>query len=326
MSSRILRYIVAAAAAITASAVSSRAQFNSDNGVFKDDAFNQTYNEPGDTTARDSSDTMFSFKEYYGGLAHKRDARIGVLMAGSTFTVGGMQIYNRDYWKLPVVYGGIGAGIGFGISNLNKWKTTGDSKYKNISNWCFAGAGLVYWGSLLDGVLNYDMGGRHEAGKATALAVLFPGLGQAYNGEFWKIPIYYGCLIGSFHYYSVNHKNYKRFQRIYNSSIDPEGSYDGPVSSQTAKYYRDIYRRYRDYSVVAIVGFYLLQIIDANVFSYMKDFELSDDLALGVSPTLICDEPLVAQNPYSAPFRNSGLHYSGGVQSTGIGLKIGLTF
>ena len=37
-------------------------------GQFRDEAFTQNYNEPGDTTARDSTDAAFTFKEYFGGL------------------------------------------------------------------------------------------------------------------------------------------------------------------------------------------------------------------------------------------------------------------
>ena len=59
---------------------------------FREEAFQQNYNEPGDTTGRDSTDTAFSFKEYFGGLSHKREARQGVLFAGSTVFIGGQQI------------------------------------------------------------------------------------------------------------------------------------------------------------------------------------------------------------------------------------------
>ena len=38
------------------------------NGQFKKDAFTQTYANPNDTTQRDSVDTMFSFKEFFGGV------------------------------------------------------------------------------------------------------------------------------------------------------------------------------------------------------------------------------------------------------------------
>ena len=39
--------------------------------------------------------------------------------------------------------------------------------------------------------------------------------------------------------------------------------------------------------MVATVLVYALNIIDANVFAYMKDFNVSDDLSLNVNPVLI---------------------------------------
>ena len=39
--------------------------------------------------------------------------------------------------------------------------------------------------------------------------------------------------------------------------------------------------------MVATVLVYALNIIDANVFAYMKDFNVSDDLSLNVNPALI---------------------------------------
>ena len=109
---------------------------------FKEEAFTQSY---ADTTAagKDSTDTMFSLKEYFGGVFHKRDARIGTLFAGSTLFVGGYQAYNKDYWKIPVIYGGIGTAIGLGIHFK-------DSK-PDLSTAMFIGAGAIWWGSLLDG-------------------------------------------------------------------------------------------------------------------------------------------------------------------------------
>lgn len=72
-------------------------------GQFRDEAFTQNYNEPGDTTARDSTDAAFTFKEYFGGIKHKRESRIGVMFAGSTVFIGGQQMYNKQYWKLPII-------------------------------------------------------------------------------------------------------------------------------------------------------------------------------------------------------------------------------
>ena len=64
---------------------------------FKEGAFTQNYNEPGDTLARrDSVEKMFSFKEYFGGLSHKNKIKIGTMTAGSAMFIGGSQIYNKD--------------------------------------------------------------------------------------------------------------------------------------------------------------------------------------------------------------------------------------
>lgn len=319
-----LTYLISIAALSLCLALPAEAQF-------KEQAFTQQYNDDPDAESRDTTDVLFSFGEYFGGLRHTRDARIGTVMAGSTVFVGGAQIYNRQYWKLPLVYGGIAAGIGGGIVYNHKWKDSGtssddrDGDLKTASTLFFAGAGLVYWGAIMDGTVNYKKDIPHQNGKATMYSLLFPGLGQAYNGEYWKIPIYYGLMLGSAHFYAQNNKNYHRYRRIYNeASAD---GYTGPISASTALYYRNIYRRYRDYSIVAMVGSYLLQVIDANVFSYMRDFDLSDDIgvAMNISPAVISEEPVYAWNPYGEAFSGGG-HVSASPGGNGLGLKIGFTF
>ena len=291
---------------------------------FKQEAFKQSYTDPSDTTATDSTQVMFSFKEYFGGLKHTRDARIGVVVGGSSVFIGGAQIYNRQYWKLPVIYGAIGAGVGGGLVYRRKWQQEGSEDFRRMSNWFFAGAGLAYWGALMDGTVNYRKDIPVQSGKATLYSLLLPGLGQAYHGEYWKIPIYYGCLLGSVHFYSVNRKNYLRYKWIYDQATNPDIQYDGPVQESTAKYYRDVYRRYRDYSVLAIAGFYLLQVIDANIFSYMRDFDLSDDIELSLSPAVITDTPAYSYDQYAL---STGCRTGyPGTNSQGFGLRLGLTF
>ena len=330
---RTIRKILIAVILMTAFSICADAQF-------KEKAFTQTYNDTTQTnTAQaDTSDKMFSFKELFGGVAHKQDLRIGTMFAGSVFLPGLSQIYNRDYWKLPVIYGGIGVCAGLGGYYLHEYNMsvkaygnffsspgimTDSYSVPKINNnariagtWLMVGAGLFYWGSLMDGVVNYKKDLHPHPGRATIYSILLPGLGQAYNGEYWKIPIYYGCLIGSAHFLYTNNMNYVRFKRIHNEATTPGSGYDQNIPAETAKWYRDVYRRYRDYSIVALVGFYLLQVIDANVFAYMHDFEVGDDISMQIEPAVIAPNSMYAQQPMMTT----------GMGNSAIGFRLGVRF
>ena len=261
------------------------AQYRDDQ--FKRDAFTQTY---ADTTEKSAADTsqLFSFKEYFGGLAHKRSASLKTLTIGSTILVGGNQIYQKQYWKLPIIYGGMGAGIYGGIRLGQLYKETGESKYQTFSTLSYVGAGLCWWGSLLDGAIQYDRGGKSpNPAKSTVYSILLPGLGQAYNGEFWKVPLYLGLMAGGIHFYVENNLQYKRWKDIHNQATSEGVEERPPYSGDAAKHYRDVYRRYRDYSLLAIALAYVIQIVDANVFAYMQDFEMSDDISMNLTPAVI---------------------------------------
>lgn len=310
---------------------------------FKEGAFTQSYNEQADTTAtKDTADKLFSIKELMGGLAHKNDLKIGTMFAGSVILPGSAQIYNRDYWKLPVIYGGIGALAGTGGYYLHRYNRSKkaydtymadlasfealspgqtypvaapeiDYKSKQTGTWLMAGAGLMYWGSLMDGVVSYQSDREPLPGRATLYSILLPGLGQIYNGELFKVPIYWGGMMVSVHCLMKFNSNYKRFKRIHNeATTDP--NYSENISAETAVWYRDVYRRYRDYSIVATALVYLLQVIDANVFAYMHDFEVSDDISMNIEPAII------------APNNEYAFHHSTGGMNTGVGLRVGLRF
>ena len=207
---RICRFLIIVAILVLA-CPGTRAQF-------KRDAFTQNYSDLKDTTARkDSIDKMFSFKEFFRGVSHKQELLPGTLFAGSMLFIGSQQIYHKDYWKLPIIYGGLGATVGLGIHYRRSFNETGNEHSRNLSTAMFLGAGAIYWATLMDGVIRYPSGGRHpHPGKATLYSLLLPGLGQAYNGEYWKIPIYWGGLVASVHYYNLNNTNYLRYKRIYN--------------------------------------------------------------------------------------------------------------
>ena len=311
MHRRIRLYILAFIVFLTGFAVEGNAQF-------KEEAFQQTYNDRSDSTAvADTADKLFSFKEWGRGLSHKQTIDIGTMFMGSVFAPGTAQIYNKDYWKLPVIYGGIGTLAGTGGYYLHRYNKSGDPSDKRTGTWLLAGAGLVYWGSLMDGVVCYESDTKPLPGRATMYSALLPGLGQIYNGELFKVPIYWGGLLVSTHLLVKFNTNYKRFKRIHNeaTSTDPEISGNVPINGETAKWYRDVYRRYRDYSIVSTVLVYALQVLDANVFAYMHDFEVTDDISMNIEPALI--------SPYNEYAMHTG---PAAPMNNAFGMRVGLRF
>lgn len=273
---------------------------------FREGAFNQSYGESGEGQS-DSTEVFFSFKEYFAGLKSKQGLDMNTMCIGSALVIGGNQIYNKQTWKLPIVYGAIGGSLGAGLVLNAKGNT-------KAATWCFVGAGVAYWGSMMDGVLNYKPADYPHSQKATMLSLLVPGLGQIYNKEYWKVPIYLGLMGFGVHYYADCAKNFQRFRNIYLEATDPNISYNGPISADQALYYRNIYRRYRDYALLAVAAVYLLQVMDANVFSFMHNFEVNDDLSMGMSPTVILPDYQLA--------------YSGApsMGTAAVGLRLGFNF
>ena len=327
MSRRLVLILACIASLLAFCAPSARAQF-------KSEAFSNGFSSGGDsTTPADSVEQMFSLKEYMAGLAHKQELKPGTLFGGSAAFIGGQQIYYRQYWKLPIIYGGLGATIGGGFYYRSKYKNSLDrynsfdgielykdvipygegipsnpntqfsidTRSRTVSTCLFAAAGAIYWGTLMDGVLSYKPDNPHDPTKATLYSILLPGLGQAYNGEYWKIPIYWGCLLGAYHFLDIQGTNYQRFRRIYIEAMDHTSGYHESISADTALYYRDIYRRYRDYSLLTLAGFYLIQVIDANVFAYMQDFDVDDDISMRVTPSIFTPDTGYAFAPGSSP-------------------------
>ena len=257
---------------------------------FKRDAFSQNYADTSKQAKTDSSQ-LFSFKQYFGSLAHKRPGQVQNLFMGSTVFVGGGQIYNRQYWKLPLVYGGIGAGVGMGIHFNNQYKATGDEKFRKYSTWSYIGAGLVWWGSLVDMTANFRTDQHPDPGKSTLYSVLLPGLGQIYNGEYWKVPVYWGMMAAGVHFYRDFRKNYERWKYTYDvlnlETLEPGMEMPPDPDKNKALVYRNLYRRYRDYAILGTALAYVIQIVDANVFAYMQDFEMDDDITFRMEPTVI---------------------------------------
>ena len=286
-----MRKVILIAVLMLLAAFPSRGQ-----GIFKQNSSmtgvpgeNVTTSDYKEDENENAADTLqgFSFKHLTRGLHHKEPLKPGYALLGSVIMPGRIQIYTKDYWKVPLVFAGIGGGIGGGLYFNEKYHQTGDKKFATYRTLCYAGAALTFWGQMLDGVACLPDSRTPDPGKAAVFSALLPGLGQAYVGDWWHIPIWYGGLGVCGYTLHLNQMQYNRYKYIYMLASDKDSGYSGHINVTQATTYKDLYHRYRDYSVVATILVYALNIIDANVFAYMKDFNVSDDLSLNVEPALI---------------------------------------
>jgi len=235
-------------------------------------------------------------KNFFGGLSGRDSLGITRTWFYSLALPGYGQMYNRDYWKLPILYGGVGGLVYAGFQNNMSYLDTGDKRFKTNRNLCYLGAGLVYWGALLDGVASYQTPRRNVPQRATIYSVLLPGLGQYYNEDYWKIPIVYLGIIFGIYLVDYNTSQYLRFRDAYNDVANGRpDEFNGRYTAANLQYFRDAYHRDRDYSILYLGIFYALNIIDANVFSHLKDFDVSDNLSLRMRPVIMYNDMLASR-------------------------------
>ena len=129
---------------------------------------------------------------------------------------------------------------------------------------------------------------KHSPHKATIYSAILPGLGQAYNKKYWKIPVIYG-LTGVLTYFAVdNNKEYIIYKDAYKWRLDDNSAtvdkFEGIYSDEDLRILKNYYRRNRDLSFIGMGVVYLLNVVDAAVDAHLFYFDVSDDLSLKVQP------------------------------------------
>ncbi len=129
--------------------------------------------------------------------------------------------------------------------------------------------------------------------RAAFYSAVLPGLGQAYNKKYWKIPIIYAALGTGVYFYIDNTNEYNRYRDAYKSRLagfdtdefwgtDSQGnplntavvSNDGLIRAQRTL------RRNREISILVTLGIYALNIIDANVDAHLLQYNVDENLAI----------------------------------------------
>jgi hypothetical protein len=132
---------------------------------------------------------------------------------------------------------------------------------------------------------------EHSARKATLYSMVLPGLGQAYNKKYWKIPIIYGGFTVFYFLIQYNDTEYQLFKEAYYHKLTNEDGNEDPVNEYEAKYdeqtllnAKNDYRRNRDLNYILSGVWYVLNIIDAAVDAHLFSWEVDSDLSLRVEP------------------------------------------
>ena len=195
------------------------------------------------------------------------------------------QIYNKQYWKLPILYGTVGAGIGLFVHENNKYKPL-KRRYDELTLtstertpeldalqasmirhntrrqvYLFASvASYLYF--IGDAAVNYRTNDVSNVKKATTLACICPGAGQIYNQSYWKVPFVVGGFAAMIYCIDWNNRGYQRFKKAYSlrAAYDqalndynadpeniprPEGSMDEFRGRYSASFLKNLRDNYR---------------------------------------------------------------------------------
>lgn len=121
--------------------------------------------------------------------------------------------------------------------------------------------------------------------KAGFYSAILPGLGQAYNKQYWKLPFVYGALATSMYYFTINNGTYKQYRNAYKqreAGFQDEFTLDdgtvlisraGLISAQKTL------KSNRETSLLTFAAFYVLQIVDASVSAHLLQFNVNDKIS-----------------------------------------------
>lgn len=117
--------------------------------------------------------------------------------------------------------------------------------------------------------------------KAAFYSAILPGLGQAYNKKYWKIPIVYGAMGTSIYSYVWNNKKYHEYRDAYKRRLlgytDDNFQYLDDSRLISAQKF---HQKNRDLSMLVTAGIYILNIVDANIDAHLMQFNVNENLTI----------------------------------------------
>ncbi|AVR45946.1 hypothetical protein C7S20_12160 [Christiangramia fulva] len=116
--------------------------------------------------------------------------------------------------------------------------------------------------------------------KAAFYSAILPGLGQAYNGSYWKIPIAYGGMATGIYFYLKNDREYNKYRDAYKNRLAGRpDQFEGRIATNGLIRAQEFYQKNKEISIMVTVGVYILNIVDANVEAHLRQFNVNEDLS-----------------------------------------------
>ena len=148
--------------------------------------------------------------------------------------------------------------------------------------------------------LAQDVKKEHSAKKATIMSAILPGMGQVYNGKWWKVPIIYAGF-GGIGYMAVdNYSNYKTYLTAYKiktgnleegvTPTENELLLSENYQASQLQTYKESYRRDFELFCIIAAAWYGLNIVDATVDGHLYSYDIGDDLSLTIDPVFTLPE------------------------------------
>lgn len=131
---------------------------------------------------------------------------------------------------------------------------------------------------------------EHNPLTATAFSLVLPGAGQIYNKKYWKLPIVYGALGGMSYLVYKNTQDHRMVRDAYLIRVDGDPStidkYAERYSDAALNTIRLSTKKNQELAAIGLGFAYILVAVDAFVDAHMINFNVDDDLSLGIHPTI----------------------------------------
>lgn len=126
-------------------------------------------------------------------------------------------------------------------------------------------------------------------------SLVLPGWGQYSNGGWWwvKVPVIYGGFVGAYLIFDHWQWYYKKFAKEAAFRINNIGAVNDPDLEHIGNLdylirQKDYGRRNRDLAILATIGWWSLNVVEAYTYSILKyRFDIRDDLTLRFTPTIL---------------------------------------